>query len=350
MMSAPASVVSLKDAKISAEIAANITSINAEVGDSVQKGDVLATLDCQEYDATLAQAKAGVATTKAQLLSSQSALQTQRSNIATNKATKTLYQAQAQAKKSKITQAKAQYAEGKARLSAENAKCHLANIELQRSRNLLDRQVISQQDLDRSVMEYRAAKAGCEASRAALSRIQSTIVIAQAEADAAEAQVIAQQSKVDAANSMLDVAKTNIIAAEAKVSSAEAMLITQQLMVSRCTLLAPFDGDITMRLVQKGQRIAPSETAFQLIAVKDAEVTASLSQEELSSIKKADTVHFTVTDGRDSMPIKLRAIVPIVSGEARTQEARFVFKSNNQLPIGMNGRVTWKNTSKPRGE
>lgn len=48
--SAPARVVSLNDTQLSAQLNAIISSISVRVGDTVKKGDTLATLDCRDYE------------------------------------------------------------------------------------------------------------------------------------------------------------------------------------------------------------------------------------------------------------------------------------------------------------
>lgn len=57
---APATVVSLNDTRISAEIAGRLEDLAVRVGDKVAKGDVLATLDCRDYEIQLKKAKAAL--------------------------------------------------------------------------------------------------------------------------------------------------------------------------------------------------------------------------------------------------------------------------------------------------
>lgn len=63
--SAPASVISLKHATISAEITGTITTIYAEAGERVKKGVRLASIDCRSYDLTHQQAVAALKVAKA---------------------------------------------------------------------------------------------------------------------------------------------------------------------------------------------------------------------------------------------------------------------------------------------
>jgi RND family efflux transporter MFP subunit len=58
--SAPATVIARNSPSLSAEINARIDSIPVMVGDTVEPGDLLAQLDCRQYDSLLAAAKAGM--------------------------------------------------------------------------------------------------------------------------------------------------------------------------------------------------------------------------------------------------------------------------------------------------
>lgn len=337
--SVPASILSLKDALVSAEISANISQIKVDVGDTVKKGDELARMDCREYDARVEQAQANIDTVNAQILTAKSVIKTRSSEIEGSNANEELAKAKANAERSRISLATAKYDSAKSRVRADLAKCKLANLELQRSRTLRQQRFISQQDLDKVQMEYDAAQAECSAVQSALTGVKFDIATARANASAAQAMIKAQQSKTIAAKSNLAAAKTDITAVQSKLSAAKARLKTEELMASRCVLTAPFDGQIVKRMVQLGQRIAPGEKAFQLIAINDAEVTATLSAVELESLKKAKAIFFAAIDSQ--LPVTLRSVVAIVTGQARTQEVRFKFDQENTLPIGLNGRITW---------
>lgn len=244
-MGVPAVVISLQDSWISAEIAANIEAINTDVGDTVKRGAVLARLDCREFTLREEQAKADLASLKAQL-------------------------------------------------PAINAKTHLATVELKRAQDLVKRKLIPQQELDSADSNYRMA----EAERPALN---------------------------------------------AQINAAMAKLKTEQLQVSRCSLKAPFSGEIAERKVQLGQRIGIGEEALRIISSNDREISASLSEAEFKQVRQAKKLYFT-TPG-DKQAIRFRAAVGVVAGEARTREARFVFSGKNTLPIGMSGRITWEGES-----
>jgi len=64
---APAEVVSLNRATLSAELNARIVAVRAEVGDRVEVGDILVELDCRDYTARAEQAAATLAALEAQI-------------------------------------------------------------------------------------------------------------------------------------------------------------------------------------------------------------------------------------------------------------------------------------------
>ena len=65
--SAPATVVSLNDSSISAEIQGRAIDIKAEVGDTIERGQLLVSLDCRSYINSKKQATAALNLSKSQL-------------------------------------------------------------------------------------------------------------------------------------------------------------------------------------------------------------------------------------------------------------------------------------------
>ncbi len=226
--SVTATLISLNDSTLSAEISAKVTQLRADTGDTVQAGQVLAELECRDYLFALSQAKAGV--------------------------------------------------------DAANARYQLANTQLQRNQRLRDTGVVPAEVLDK----------------------------AAADAEAAKAEVAVAKSQTD----------------------------TAELAVSRCTIKAPFAGQITRRDVQVGQQATPGTPAFQLLQDKALEVSASLSVDEVQDQAQGTELRF-VADGV-SIPLERRAVVGQIAGNTRTQEVRFTLKGEHSLPVGRSGRVVWQ--------
>lgn len=342
--SAPASIISLKDAVISAEVAANINNISVDVGDQVNRGQLLARLDCREFDIRYEQAQADVAANNARLMTARAKVGTAESERVSVKRNVPLLKAKARANHAELNSARSTLKMVKARAEADIAECHLTNLELQRAKSLRQEDLVSQRELDQALANLQRAEAECKAVVSEVENAQSIIQTAKANLHAADRAIDVQEAKVAVAKSKVETSRTEIKSIQAQLDAARSKMNIEKLMASRCNLLAPFDGQITKRMVQVGQRIGIGEEAFQLISMQDTEVVSSLSQDEIISLKKANTIIFKSSGVKE--PVAIRAALSLVTGEARTQEARFTFKRKNQLPTGMTGRIVWQEGEK----
>jgi RND family efflux transporter MFP subunit len=71
---APAEVLALNDAVLAAEVSAVVLEVNADIGQTVRKGDLLLQLDAADYRLNLKQAEANLASSKARQLQAESKL------------------------------------------------------------------------------------------------------------------------------------------------------------------------------------------------------------------------------------------------------------------------------------
>lgn len=338
--SVPATIISLQNSWVSAEIAANIDSLYADVGNKVEKNSLLAKLDCREFTIRQDQAQADVNSLKAKLPGILATIEAAKSDVAANNQTISLFDTQAKAAMANVNAAKADANRIKAQSHADKAKCRLANLDLKRARDLGKRLVISQQEVDQAVTVFQAAQAGCNAVEPELRSAYAKTQSLQASASAAEVAIKVQQAKTRMANSNIKVREAEIPALNAQIAAAEAKLQTESLMVSRCDLKAPFTGEIVEREVQLGQRIGIGEKAFRLISLVDREISASMSEPELKSITSAKSLFFSTPF--EKLAIKFRAAVGVLDGEARTREVRFTFIDDAPLPVGTSGRIVWE--------
>lgn len=86
--SAPATVVSLNDSRISAELAAQIESIPVQVGDIVQRDQVLVRLNCRDYELQQKRSQAVVNSALAQVALAEKQLRRARSLVKQNNVSK----------------------------------------------------------------------------------------------------------------------------------------------------------------------------------------------------------------------------------------------------------------------
>lgn len=187
------------------------------------------------------------------------------------------------------------------------------------------------------------AELDCRDYRFGLQQAQAAVAAAQARFKLANSQLQRNQrlrkTSVISAE-VLDKSAADADAAKADLAAAKVQAETAGLAVSRCRIEAPFDGQITLRHVQLGQRVAPGTPAFQLLQSASMEVSAALSVDEVLDQEQGSELRFVVNG--ISIPLERRAVVAQVGGSTRTQEVRFTLKGGDDLPVGRTGQVTWQ--------
>ena len=138
--------------------------------------------------------------------------------------------------------------------------------------------------------------------------------------------------------------ETNLLSAQAAIEPQRYMQQSAALSRSRCKIYAPFNGQISKRLVQKGQLLSAGSPLFQLLQTGKTELKAELSASEVSDAKKASSLKFIVGD--QAYRVKIRAIIQQVNTSTRTQEVRLSISKKAKLAVGLSGRLEWKDKTK----
>lgn len=113
---APAKTISLNDARVSAEIDGVVEGVEVNVGDNVASADLIALLDCEEYEVSLQQVRAELDAASAKL----ELAKTQYDNAKKLSASKNISQEQLTKRRSNLAVAKAEV--DRTQASLENAK------------------------------------------------------------------------------------------------------------------------------------------------------------------------------------------------------------------------------------
>lgn len=352
---ATASLVSLNDASLSAQLSAVVLAVNAHVGDKVQKDAVLASLDCRDFQTSLRQAIASVETVQARIKASAARAESSRTRIDSAQARIQSAEARVGSAYARVLSAHARAvsasdraASAQARISGVQAQLELAQSQLQRNRQLRQQQLIPVDVLDQAQASYDAAVSNLASIQADQRAAEGEMRAAEADQRAAEAEQQVAQAEQGSIETELAAAHADFQAAEAdylttvtELESAKAQQEAAQLTVERCLIRAPFAGQITERFLQQGQLASPGSPAFQILQIGALELSANLSVDDVRDLGQAKAVHF-IADGK-RIPVSPRAVLAQVTGDTRTQEVRFSLnESDHALPVGQNGRVVWQ--------
>lgn len=321
-----------------------VEQVNVKIGDRVRKGDVLARLS------NAAQAEAGLAAARLELLTAQQALDALiRNGDASRAAAWDAYQ-QAQ-----IARAAAQKKwndlnprDIQKRLDDQQATVNERKQDLQDAQTEFDKY----KDLDpdnakRKTAEdnLRAAQRDYDNAVAELEKIQREQDSLRAALDAALA--AEAEAKYQWEISAEGVNKDQLAVAEARLEAAKAQAAAAEAALANYILTAPFDGVVLDVAVSVGEQVGPEVRAVS-VADPSAWVieTSDITELEVVNVAVGQAVTFTP----DALPdLRLKGVVAEISGASYLQSGDVIYtvyinvqETDPRLKWGMTVEVTFE--------
>lgn len=221
----PARIEALEQTPVHSKIAAYVGKVLVDYGDKVKTGQPMLKLVAPELDAALAQKKALLEKARAQLAQAEAGAKAAQAAVVTSQ--------------SRVAQAEA---------GTERAQTDIVRwrSELSRIGQLATSGSVNRQIVDETQQKFGAAEASLKEATAAI--------------DAAKAGVL--QAQAEAAKATSDIA-----AAQAEVRVTEANVTQSEAEQSYLTILAPFDGVVTMRRVDPGHFVQPAGSSSSPLLV-----------------------------------------------------------------------------------
>lgn len=139
--------------------------------------------------------------------------------------------------------------------------------------------------------------------------------------------------------------RTNSIAeqqfnqAQSSYEQAGIRLQQAKLAVTRCLLLAPYDGVVTARMAALGAYATVGLPLFSLLDTENIELTAALGEAARGSIIKAKHLSF-ITAG-ENYPVIIRTWLPLVDSKTNQRTIRLRFTDDLPL-VGAAGELIWE--------
>jgi multidrug efflux pump subunit AcrA (membrane-fusion protein) len=211
----PGQIEAEEQTALYARISGYVESWTADIGKQVKAGEVLATLSVPEMDQELRQKKAAVLQAEADVLHAERAVDSARANV--QRAGAAVRQAEALRRRSE-------------------ANLERWGSEYNRARRLLSGRVIPGTEFDATQDSYKTAQAAAAESEA-------TVDLARSDQAARQADLAQAEAAVKVARSRLGVAEADRDRMAALVGFAR--------------IVAPFEGVITRRQVERGQLVQP---------------------------------------------------------------------------------------------
>ena len=242
--------------QVGSQVSGNIKELYADFNTKVKKGQLVARIDPEIFEAKVNQAKGNLENVRAAVLNARAMLQKTEADIANAKAS--LEAAKANAAKAKVAVLDAQ-------------------IKLKSRINLFKEGGISAEDRDSAQATYDSNVAGL---------------------DAAKAQEQAAQFSLRAAQAQHEVAVAQIASAEAQVKQSEAALKQAQIDLDHTHIRAPVDGTVVSRNVDVGQTVAASLSAPTLFLIAQdltkMQVDTNVDEADVGRVRVGQDAAFTV--------------------------------------------------------
>jgi HlyD family secretion protein len=242
--------------QVGSQVSGNIKALYADFNTKVKKGQLVAEIDPQVFQARVDQANATLENSRAAVVSARAGVEKANADIASARATA---------------------ANQKAAIAKAQAVVNDAQIKFQTQQALFRDGIAAKQDLDTA---------------------QSTYDQAAAELEAAKAQLDAANHQVQSAQAQYHVAQTQLASSEAQVKQAQAALQQAQLDLDHTKITAPVDGTVIARNMDVGQTVAASfqaPTIFQIAQdLTKMQVDTNVDEADVGQVKLGQPVTFTV--------------------------------------------------------
>jgi HlyD family secretion protein len=239
---------------VSPQITGRIVNLKVDEGSEVKKGDLIAELDPKELQASLAAAKANVASLEAQVRS------------ANNNYSLTDDQTGASVK-----QAQATLTSTRAQLDQARANLWRDQTDYDRSQKLFESGVESASDRDHAEATLKASEANMKALEDSVGAQDAALGVAQAN----RKQVAVRGSEIATTIAQLEQAR----AAEAQTAA----------QLSYTEIYAPIDGIVSVRVAKQGEVVAPGSPIVVVVDIYHLWVRADVEESYI------DSVHFNQT-------------------------------------------------------
>src|SRR5256714_1280960 len=242
--------------QVGSQVSGQIKELLVDFNSVVKKGQVVARIDPDIFEAKVNQAKADVDSARAAVLNQQ---------------------AQVERSRADVENARAAHAEARAQTAKAQVAMLDAKRDFDRKTKLFAQQLIAKSDLDTSQAAHDSAGAQLEA---------------------AQAHEQALGSAIQSATAQLRVAEAMLQAARAQVEQKDAALKQAQVDLDHTTIRAPVQGVVVSRQVDVGQTVAPSLQAPVLFTIAQdltkMQVETSVDEADTGRVKRNHPAPFTV--------------------------------------------------------
>ncbi len=286
---------------VNAKVGGTVVSVHVNENQFVEAGTVLVQLDSRDYGIALARAEAD-------LLQAQAAAAARRAGlpVASSAAGTLITSSEAIAERATsglevanrellATEARLQVAQARAREAQANAA--KVNRDLERMKQLIAKDEISQQQYDAAASAAEAALAAVESVQASVAQAEHEIAAAQARKS--QSQAVLQQAQAEAqgaktAPQQIIISRAETQSADARVQLAKTAVDQATLNLEYATIKASVAGIVSKKAVEAGQVVQPGQPLMAVIPQEDIWIVANFKETQLSDMHPGQSATISV--------------------------------------------------------
>jgi membrane fusion protein (multidrug efflux system) len=282
---------------IAARVGGTVLGVHVQDNESVEAGAVLFEIDPRDYQVALMRAQAELADAEASLEAARAGVP-----ITTTSTSGQLRSAGASVERAEagVAVAASDAEAAGARRRAAEARLREATAvqtrwsrDLDRMKQLVAKDEVSQQQFDAAVAAAEASHATVDSARAGVAEAEKAV--AAAEDRRTQAQGVLTQAQADlrtakTAPEQVTITRSRQRSAEARVQLARAALEQATLNLAYTTVKAPGDGYVSKKSVEPGQVVQAGQPLLALVSLGDVWVTANFKENEVRRMRPGQAV------------------------------------------------------------
>jgi membrane fusion protein (multidrug efflux system) len=248
---------------VNAKVGGTVSTVSVGENQHVEAGTVLVQLDSRDYEIAVARAEADMAQAQAGVVAARGVELAGKELLA----------------------AEARIESAQARVREAQANATKTTRDLERMKQLIAKDEISQQQYDAAVSAADAARAAVESAQAGVAQAQNEVAAARAKTMQSQAelqQALAEAQAAQTAPEQVTITKAQAQSAEARVQLAKAALDEARLNLEYTSIKAPVSGTVSKKTVEAGQVVQPGQPLMAIVPQEDIWVTANFKETQLA--------------------------------------------------------------------
>jgi membrane fusion protein (multidrug efflux system) len=270
--------------QVSSRIAGQVIKVYVQDNQEVKAGDLLAEIDPKDFEVALEQAQANLASAEAAAI--QANVNVPITSISSTTSINTT-SSDVQGAQAAVAQSQKQVQAAEARVAQAKANAVKANLDIERYKPLVEKDVISKQQFD-------AAVAAAAANQAAVLEAESTLIGQQEAVRQSQQKLIQSRSTAAEASkngpSQVKAQQAKAQAALADVKQAQAKVDQAKLNLGYTKITAPTTGIVNKKNVQVGANLSVGQDLLTIIPLTDLWVTANFKETQLEKMHPGQKV------------------------------------------------------------